>query len=209
MSAREESGRWRRRARVTWAVLSFVVLQSFLLGLAALPAALLLPPLVAWLPSQSWVRVVGVAVGWLPIYVVCAFTLAVATAAVVRLVGWRTTAGLDAPIAEYDWPLLDWARRAMCTHVVRLLVGEPFRGSPLWTLFIRLNGAQVGRGVWVNSVAVIDHGLLSFGDGTVIGIDVEIGDGCRVGALSVVPKHTRLEAGGTYVGTPVRRIDRD
>lgn len=174
MRAREGAGRWGRRARVTWTVVSYLLVQSVLLGVAALPAALLLEVAEPWLPSASWGRFVALAVGLLPMYVVCAFTLAVASALAIRLLGWRTRPGLDVPIAAYDWPLLDWARRAMCTHVVRLLVAGPFRGSPLWSLFMRLNGARMGRGVWVNSVAVIDHELLSFGDGTVIGHDVHL-----------------------------------
>jgi hypothetical protein len=241
MHANEGSGRFRRRARVTWAVVSYLAVQSLLLGVAALPAAAALELVRPWLPSASWGRFVALAIGLLPMYVVCAFTLAVATGLVIRMLGWRTRAGLDVPIAAYDWPLLDWARRAMCTHVVRLLVATPLRGTPLWTLFMRLNGAGMGRGVWINSVAVIDHELLRFGDGTVVGhdvhlsghtiedgrlktgtvrvgrgvtigvgavvsVDVEIGDHCRVGALSFVPKHARLEAGATYAGIPVQRL---
>lgn len=50
-----------------------------------------------------------------------------------------------------------------------------------------------------------NHGTIGLGSS--LGIGVEAGDGCQVGALSVVPKFTRLEAGGTYGGVPVRRID--
>lgn len=159
---------------MAWTVVSYLVVQSLLLGIAALPAAVLLEVTGPWLPQARWGRFVALAVGLLPMYIVCAFTLAVVTALAIRLLGWRTVAGLDTPIAAYEWPLLDWARRAMCTHVVRLLVAAPFRSTPLWSLFMRLNGARMGRGVWVNSVAVIDHELLSFGDGTVIGHDVHL-----------------------------------
>ena len=44
------------------------------------------------------------------------------------------------------------------------------------------------------------------GLGSVIDIDVEIGDNCQVGALTFVPKHTRLASGAMYGGIPVRRI---
>ena len=44
------------------------------------------------------------------------------------------------------------------------------------------------------------------GIGSVVGIGVESGDGAQVGALSVVPKFTVLEAGGVYVGVPVARL---
>jgi carbonic anhydrase/acetyltransferase-like protein (isoleucine patch superfamily) len=41
-----------------------------------------------------------------------------------------------------------------------------------------------------------------------VGIGVEAGDRCQIGALSVVPKHTRLDAGAIYAGVPVRKIEK-
>ena len=37
-------------------------------------------------------------------------------------------------------------------------------------------------------------------------IDVDIGAGSQVGTLSLVPKHTTLEAQTVYAGIPVRRM---
>ena len=48
---------------------------------------------------------------------------------------------------------------------------------------------------------------VTIGVGAVVGIDVEIGDHCTIGALSFVPKHTQLESGAMYAGIPVRRIE--
>ena len=107
------------------------------------------------------------------------------------------------------------------THVVRVLVGTFFRASPLWTLYMRWNGARIGRGVHINSLSISDHNMLEFGDGVVIGenvhlsghtveggmvktgpvrlgrfvtvglgsmvgINVEAGEKCQIGAMSVV-----------------------
>ena len=47
---------------------------------------------------------------------------------------------------------------------------------------------------------------VTIGLGSVIDIDVEAGPHCQVGALSLVPKHTRLEAHAIYVGIPAKRI---
>jgi acetyltransferase-like isoleucine patch superfamily enzyme len=104
-----------------------------------------------------------------------------------------------------------------------------------------LNGARLGRGVFVNSLAVNDHNLLEFGNrvvigdgvhlsghtvedgvvktaavklgdnvtvglGAVIGIGVVADSGCQIGALSLVPKFSRLKADVTYVGTPVHAL---
>jgi acetyltransferase-like isoleucine patch superfamily enzyme len=60
------------------------------------------------------------------------------------------------------------------THVVRVLVGTLFRSSPLWTWYLRLNGARMGRGVYINSLSISDHNLLDFGDRVVIGEGVHL-----------------------------------
>jgi carbonic anhydrase/acetyltransferase-like protein (isoleucine patch superfamily) len=48
---------------------------------------------------------------------------------------------------------------------------------------------------------------VTVGLGSVIDIDVEIGSHCQIGALTFVPKHSRLEGRAVYVGIPARRID--
>ena len=47
---------------------------------------------------------------------------------------------------------------------------------------------------------------VTVGVGAVVGIDVSAGDGCQIGALSLVPKHSTLDEGTTYAGIPVRAI---
>ena len=116
------------------------------------------------------------------------------------------------------------------THVVRVLVGTFFRASFLWSLYMRWNGARIGRGVHINSLSISDHNMLDFGDGVVlgenvhlsghtveggmvktgtvklgryvtvglgsmVGINVEAGEKCQIGAMSVVLKGTKLDAG--------------
>lgn len=44
------------------------------------------------------------------------------------------------------------------------------------------------------------------GVGTIIEIGVNTGANCEIGALSFVPKNTKLEADAVYVGIPVKRI---
>jgi acetyltransferase-like isoleucine patch superfamily enzyme len=121
------------------------------------------------------------------------------------------------------------------------VAGGLFRGSPIWTLYLRLNGARIGRGVYVNTLNIADHNLLEFGDDVIIGgdvhlsghtveggvlktgrvllargvtvglgsvveIDVVAGEACQIGALSFVPKHSRLNGHAVYVGIPVRAL---
>jgi hypothetical protein len=233
--------RWRVWARVAWTVSSYCVVQSLILALAAVPVALIAAWLVPRVPPSPWVVVLVLAVAGLPAYLLFACALACSSALVLRLLGWRPTPGLTMRIRDFDSPLMDWARSAMAASVVRLLVGIPLRGTPVWAWFLHLNGARVGRRVYINSTEVMDACLLEFGDDvvvganvhlsghtveggvvktgrvrvgrgatigveSVIGIDVEIGDGCQVGALSLVPKGARLAPARVYVGIPVRQL---
>jgi acetyltransferase-like isoleucine patch superfamily enzyme len=233
-----------RYVRAVWAGASILVVETVIVGVAALPAFLCWSWIFTFAePRALAVRAMLAAMAFVPAYLMFAIALIVLSAASTAVFGWRTRPGAAWNLADLDWPLLDWSRYMVSTHVVRVLVGTFFRSSPLWTWYMRLNGARIGRGVYVNSLSISDHNLLTFGDGVVIGEDVhlsghtveggvvktaevrlgrgvtvglgsmvgigvEAGDGCIIGALSVVPKHTRLEAGTIYAGVPVRRIER-
>ncbi len=229
-----------RPLRVVWAAISVAVVESAVVGLAAAAPVLLLQELGRATSGAVRVGVLVVAFG--PAYVVFTLCLMVFSALVMRALGWRTPPSATLRIADAEWPLLDWARGLAAAHVVRLLAGALLRATPLWSMYLRLNGARVGRRVFVNSLQVMDHNLLELGDGVVIGsaahlsghtvehghvktgsvrldhnvtigvgsvvgIDVVIGAGTQVGALSLVPKRSRLPAGAVYAGIPVQRVD--
>jgi acetyltransferase-like isoleucine patch superfamily enzyme len=230
--------------RVCCTLLSILVVEAVVCAVAALPVVLVWTELLARTSSNPLVRAAMFSAVLVPSYIVFALCLMAASAAATRLTGARTPPDAALRIAEMGWPLMRWARYMAASHVVRVLAGTVFRGSPIWTAYLRLNGARIGKRVWVNSLFVSDHNLLEFGDdvvigsevhlsghtvergvlktarvrlgrevtiglGSVIDIDVTIGDGCQVGALSLVPKHTTLEPHGTYAGIPVRRVDHD
>ena len=110
------------------------------------------------------------------------------SALAVRTLGWRTPRQeLEVRIADVDWPLLRWVRGMVMAHIVRLVAGAVFRGSPVWTAYLRLGGARLGRRVYVNSLAVADYNLLEFGD------DVVIGDGVHLSGHTV--EHGVLKTG--------------
>ncbi|HEX7242697.1 MAG TPA: hypothetical protein VF263_20580, partial [Longimicrobiaceae bacterium] len=229
--SRPGRGRLGRLLRFGWGVLSVFVVESVVFGLSVLPAALFWELHFEWRLPVLWVRIVVLSMSFVPAYCLFAGTLMALSAWSTRLLGWRTPADARMPIAEMGWPLLRWGRYLVSTHLVRIFAGTVFRATPFWTLYLRMNGARIGRGVWVNSLSVNDHNLLELGDGVVIGesahlsghtveggvvrtarvrlgpgvtiglesvvgIGVEIGAGAQVGALSLVPKHARLEAGG-------------
>lgn len=229
--------------RVGWAVSSVFVVESLILALAIFPAALFYQWHLNWSLSPWLVRGLLLSAATVPAYLIFAHLLMLLSAVACRLLGWRPRAGLEMQVAEWGWPLLDWARYSIISHVVRLLVGSVLRATPMWVWYLRLDGARVGRRVWVNSLGVTDHCLLVFGDdvvvgagahvsghaaedgvvrtgsielgagttigvNTILGLGVETGRNCQVGALSFVPKHSRLSADTAYGGVPAVPLDR-
>jgi acetyltransferase-like isoleucine patch superfamily enzyme len=227
--------------RIGWAVFTIIVVQAFVCGAALIPVVLIWSQVLALTESSGVFRAVAISIIAVPSYVLFALLLMYVSAVTVRVLNWQTPPNAEMRIADVDWPLLQWARSMAATHIVRIFAGLLFRGSPIWTAYLRLAGARLGRRVYVNSLAVTDYNLLEFGDDVVIGDDVhvsghtvesgvvktaplrlgnnvtiglgsvieigvEAGDGCQVGALSFVPKHTRLEAGAIYAGIPAQRI---
>jgi acetyltransferase-like isoleucine patch superfamily enzyme len=81
-------------------------------------------------------------------------------------------------------------------HVVRVLAGSLFRGSPIWTAYLRWSGARIGRRVYLATVALSDYNLLEFGDDVVIGADVHL-SGHTVEAGVVKTARVRLGRGVT------------
>jgi acetyltransferase-like isoleucine patch superfamily enzyme len=164
----------RRWARVTWTLLSAFVVESIVFGLAVFPAALFWEWHLTWLFPSEWARIVVLAMVFVPAYLLFAVTLMLFSAAATGLLRWRTPADAEMRIRDLEWPLLDWVRYTALTHVCRVFAGTFFRASPVWTMYLRLNGARIGRGVYINTLAASDHNLLEFGTGTVIGSDVHI-----------------------------------
>ena len=159
---------------MAWTVLTAFVTESVVFGLSALPAVLFWEWHLRRLAPTSWIRIIVLAMSLVPAYLLFAVCLMWWSAAAVRLLGWRSPDHAAMPIADRDWPVLRWARYAVSTHVVRVLVGTVLRSTPLWTWYHRLNGARFGRRVLVNSVMLADHNLLEFGDDVVIGADVHV-----------------------------------
>ncbi len=157
----------RRALRVGWAGLSVVLVESTLVALAALPSLLLLQWLARSTAGSARAVVLLCAFG--PAYVLFAIALMILSALAMQVLGWRTPDHATLQVREMDWPLLDWARYLASAHLVRLVAGAVFRATPLWTMYLRLNGARIGRGVYVNSLEVMDHNLLELDEGVVIG----------------------------------------
>ena len=220
---------------------AIVIAQTIICGLSILPAALLWRGGVASTSTGSMWEIVVASALLMPAYIVFALCLMPVSAIIMRLLGARTPPDAELRISEMSWPLMKWVQYMSAAHIVRLVSGSMFRGSPLWTAYLRMNGARVGKRVFINTLSISDHNLLVLGDDVVIGadvhisghtvedgmlktagvrvgsrvtiglgsaidIDVNIGDGCQIGALTLVPKHTRLDADAVYVGIPARKL---
>ena len=160
--------------RVFWTIASVTVVASVVFGVAVLPAAYFWSWHFRWDIQATWVRIFVQSIAFVPSYVIFAFSLMILSALSARVTGWRTPANTQLPIANLDWPLLNWVRYSILNHLVRIFAGTFFRATPLWTFYMRLNGARLGRNVHVNSLWVSDHCLLDFADGVVIGGGVHL-----------------------------------
>lgn len=164
-----------RAVRMVLAVAWFIATETVVLGAAAWPALLGWTLLLrATADAPSAVRIAVLAGGLAPGLLVAALLLLALSALACRTMRWRTPPDRELPLGPLEWPLLRWAAYASCTHVASLLVGTWLRATPAWTWYLRINGARVGRGVYVNSTNVGDHNLLELGDGVVIGSDVHL-----------------------------------
>jgi hypothetical protein len=235
--------RWRLSIvwRVGWTVLSICGVQGIVCALALLPVVLVWMRLAVWLPARVAVRALVFSLAIIPSYIVFALALMVLSAVATRVTRVRTPADAEMRIADMGWPLMKWVQYMAAIHVVRVLAGPLFCGSPIWSAYLRLNGARLGRRVYVNTLFISDHNLLEFGDdvvigaevhvsghtvesglvktagvrldhdvtvglGSVIDIGVEVGPYSQIGAMSLVPKHTKVPARSIYAGIPARRL---
>jgi len=186
------------RWRIGVTAASIVGLQTLVCGLAAAPVLLVWTALVTWWAPDRIVAAILLSILLAPSYVGFALCLLVVSALATRVTGLRTPPNADMPIAAMEWRLMRWAQYMAAIHLVRVLAGTLFRGSPIWTAYLRLSGASIGRRVHVNSFALSDYNLLEFGDDVVIGADVHL-SGHTVEAGIVKTGGVRL-ANGVTIG---------
>jgi len=160
--------------RFVWTIVSVFVVESLIVGFAALPTV----TFFAWHASidisPGWLKVLIVSMSIIPSYVIFAIALMALSATTMRLLGWRPPANGSLEIAKLPPELCNWARYMISTYVVRTLVGPFTQATLVWTWYMRMNGAKVGKRVWVNSLGVTDHCNIELGDDVVIGAGVHM-----------------------------------
>ena len=189
--------------RIAATAVSIVLLQTMVCGLAVLPAVLPWAALASRVAPIRGMWIGLVSIGLVPSYVVFALCLMAVSALATRIVGLRTPGDAEMRITDAEWRLMRWVQYVAAIHVVRVLAGNLFRGSPVWTAYLRLNGARIGRRVYVNTLSISDHNLLELGDDVVIGADVHL-SGHTVEAGIVKTAGVRLGRGVTIgIGTTI------
>ncbi|MDH3281554.1 MAG: hypothetical protein OEQ18_10550, partial [Gammaproteobacteria bacterium] len=196
--ANRDTGRSRRHAqlRTAWAIVSVSLVEALVFALAVLPGYAIFRWCSGWESTSHWMNAFVAALALVPAYLTFAVAFMVLSAAATRVTGWRTPKNVELPLRDRDWPLLNWARYSVSTHLVRVLAGTLLRTTPVWTFYMRLNGARLGKRVYINSLDVMDHNLLEFGDDVVIGAGVHLsGHTVEHGRLKTAP--VRLGSGVT------------
>lgn len=184
--------------RFMWTVVSCFVVESVIVGLAAVPAVAFYQWHLTLSLDPYPLRIFLLAAALLPAYVLFAVLLMTLSAEATRLLGWRPPPQADLRISELPIELRNWARYAIISHLVHVMAGSVFRSTPLWVWYMRRNGAKVGRHVWVNSLQVGDDCLLDLGDEVVIGAGVHLAaHTVERGLLRLAPVHL---GPGTTVG---------
>ena len=174
--------------RIGFTALSIVIVQTLTCAVAIAPAVFIWDNAMQSTSTDSTARVIVTALLLVPCYVLFALCLMPVSAATTRLIGARTKPGLELRISDMSWPLMRWVHYMAASHVVRLFSGSLFRASPIWTAYLRMNGARIGRRVFINTLSIADHNLLEFGDDVVIGDDVHVsGHTIEGGLLKTAP----------------------
>jgi acetyltransferase-like isoleucine patch superfamily enzyme len=155
--------------RIAWTVASLVAVQTLVFGVSAAPVMLVWRWLVSVTASSPIARLTLFSVAIAPSYVLFALCLMIVSPLTMRLLRWHTPPDAEMRIADMDWALLRWARYGASLHLVRVIAGTLVRGTPLWTSHLRLNGARLGKRVYVNSLSVSDYNLIECGNDVVIG----------------------------------------
>jgi len=210
----------------------YLVFQFLIVGLAILPAALLIR--VFWNLGSIPLLALAFGLG----YLVFGLAYLVLVVAIKHLVFFRSREGVYSFMSGYA---LQWAFVGSLVNLAKIFILSHVKGMPVLNTFYRAMGARIGRNVLINTCNLFDFDVLEIGDDAFIGGDavvighageagklhirpVRIGAGCTVGqssivfpgatmedrsilgALSLLPKGRTLPAGTVWGGNPLRQL---
>jgi acetyltransferase-like isoleucine patch superfamily enzyme len=160
--------------RIGWTITSLAAVQTLVCAVSAAPVVLLWRWLAWATTSSPTIRLTLFSAIIVPSYLLFALCLMIVSSLAMRLLRWRTPPDAEMRIGDMGWPLLGWVRYAASLHVVRVIAGTFMRGTPLWTAYLRFNGARLGKRVYVNTLSITDYNLLECGEDVVIGGSVHL-----------------------------------
>lgn len=160
--------------RFVWTIASIFAIESFIVGLSALPAVAFFEWHAELGIDPRWLRVIVVSMAIIPAYVIFSLSLMFLSAAAMRLLGWRPPNIAELRISQLEPELCDWGRYMISSYVVKTLVGPFTQATLVWSWYMRMNGASIGHRAWVNSLGVTDHCNIQLGDDVVIGAGVHM-----------------------------------
>ena len=211
----------------------YLVFQFLIVGLALLPAALMIR--VFWNLGSLPLLALAFGLG----YLIFGITYLLLVIAIKHLVFFRSREGNYPFVSGYA---LKWAFVGSLVNLAKIFILSHMKGMPILNAFYRAMGAKIGRNVLINTCNMFDFDVLEIGDDAFIGGDavvighageagqlrirpVRIGARCTVGqssivfpgatmedrsvlgALSLLPKGRTLPAGTVWGGNPLRQLD--
>jgi len=114
--------------RLAVTVVSILVVETIVCGLAALPVVVFWLELSALTTFSPLGRAAAFSIVIVPSYVAFALCVMGTSALATWVTGARTPANAEMRIADMGWPLMRWARYMVASHLVRLVAGGLFRG---------------------------------------------------------------------------------
>lgn len=163
-----------------------------MLGIAALPSALLLSWVLSW-PLAGPLKLLALTVSAAWAYFLFGFVLLFVLAGARVAMRFR---GKEGSIPIWSLDAAQFASYNGLLMAARLTILPWFRNGPLLPLFYRMMGAKIGKNVIINTTVIHDCDLLEIGDDAVIG-----GDACIIAHSAergrIIRKRVKIGKGAT------------
>ncbi len=163
-----------------------------MLGIAALPSALLLSWVLAW-PFTGVMKLLALTISAAWAYFLFGFVLLFVLAGARVVMRFK---GKEGSIPLWSLDAAQFASYNGLLMAARLTILPWFRNGPFLPMFYRMMGAKIGRNVIINTTVIHDCDLLEIGDDAVIG-----GDACIIAHSAerghIVRKRVKIGKGAT------------
>lgn len=199
---------------LTWAIPDFPFLRPAIVATTLVPAYVVFAVAFAWLSAQStrvfgWRTKPGAALKLRDLeWPLLDWTRYMTSTHVVRVLVGTIFRASPLWTAYMHW---NGARIGRGVHINSLSISDhnmlEFGDGVVIGESVHLSGHTVEGGM-VKTGRVTLGRFVTVGLGSMVGINVEAGERCQIGALSVVLKGSTLDPDSIYAGVPARKIDK-